>query len=51
VEAHWFDPAAGKYRDVDGSPFPNVGMKQFASPGNHSDGDPDWVLLLRANRK
>jgi hypothetical protein len=51
VEARWFDPAAGKYRDVDGSPFPNVGMKQFASPGNNSDGDPDWVLLLRANRK
>ncbi len=27
VSAHWFDPAIGKYREIDGSPFPNIAEK------------------------
>lgn len=48
VTAQWFDPGNGTYTAVSGSPFPNTGTHNFASPGNNSAGDPDWVLVLRA---
>ena len=45
--AQWFDPAAGSYATVSGSPFANAGTRTFTPPGNNSDGDGDWVLCWR----
>lgn len=42
----WFDPAGGVYFAVDGSPFTDGGIHDFAPPGNNADGDGDWVLVL-----
>lgn len=46
--AKWFDPTTGTYRAISGSPFPNIGTRQFTPPGNNAAGDSDWVLLLDA---
>ncbi|MFN8178787.1 MAG: DUF4038 domain-containing protein [bacterium] len=42
----WFDPSAGSYVTVAGSPLPNVGTRNFTPPGNNADGDGGWVLVL-----
>ncbi len=47
IDASWFDPASGRYRSVEGSPFENKGQRGFASPGKNNAGDNDWVLLLQ----
>jgi chitodextrinase len=49
VTAKWFDVTAGTYQTISGSPFANTGTRQFTTPGNHSDGTNDWVLVLEAN--
>ncbi len=49
VTARWFDPSNGNYTPVSGSPFANTGTKQFTPPGNNSDGDSDWVLVLQSS--
>jgi len=48
VTARWYDPANGTFRSISGSPFPNSGSRQFTPPGNNSDGDGDWVLVLES---
>jgi hypothetical protein len=47
ARAQWFDPTSGNYLEVRGSPFPNVGMKSFKTPGKNSAGAEDWILLLQ----
>jgi Putative collagen-binding domain of a collagenase/Protein of unknown function (DUF4038) len=47
--AHWFDPSNGVYHEVAGSPFANSGAHDFTPPGNNSDGDGGWVLVLETN--
>jgi hypothetical protein len=49
VTARWFDPSAGTYTAISGSPFANSGTHTFIPPGKNSAGDTDWVLLLQAN--
>ena len=44
--ARWYDPTAGTYQTVAGSPFPNSGSRTFTTPGLHADGGGDWVLVL-----
>jgi hypothetical protein len=46
VTARWYDPSSGSYTNVDGSPLSNTGMQDFTPPGNNSDGDGGWVLVL-----
>ncbi|HVO79758.1 MAG TPA: DUF4038 domain-containing protein [Terriglobales bacterium] len=46
VTARWYDPAAGSFTAISGSPFANSGAQDFSSPGSNADGDPDWVLVL-----
>jgi len=46
VTAQWYDPTNGTFTAVPGS-FPNFGTQTFATPGNNSAGDPDWVLVLQ----
>ncbi len=48
VRARWFDPTSGKYSDVSGSPFANVGKRTFTPAAKNSGGDSDWVLILTA---
>jgi hypothetical protein len=48
VTAKWYDVTAGTYATISGSPFANSGTRQFATPGTHSDGTSDWVLVLTA---
>ena len=49
VTARWYDPTAGTFTSISGSPFANTGSRNFTTPGNNSDGDPDWVLVLQTN--
>jgi hypothetical protein len=46
--ARWYDPASGKYRRIEGSPFANRGTRTFNPPGDNADGKgtEDWVLVL-----
>jgi hypothetical protein len=46
--ASWYDPSAGVYTAVKGSPLPNLGSRSFTPPGPNADGDDDWVLVLDA---
>jgi hypothetical protein len=48
VTAAWYDPTNGEYGSVPGAPLANVGIHEFSPPGDNSDGDPDWVLVLTA---
>jgi hypothetical protein len=48
VTAQWFDPTAGTYASISGSPFTNTGTHSFTPPSLNSRGAPDWVLLLQA---
>ena len=47
--AHWFDPAAGVYHAMAGSPLTNHGIVNFTPPGTNADGDGGWVLVLETN--
>lgn len=47
--AHWYDPAAGSYAAIAGSPLTNSGTRTFNPPGANFDGDSDWVLILETN--
>jgi hypothetical protein len=46
IIARWFDPTAGTYQTISGSPFPNTTSHVFSTPGTHTDGASDWVLVL-----
>jgi len=46
ITARWYDPTTGTFLPIPGSPFPNTGSQTFATPGVHSDGADDWVLVL-----
>jgi hypothetical protein len=48
VTARWFDPSNGTSTAIAGSPF-SGGSRVIATPGNTSDGQTDWVLLLQSN--
>ena len=47
--ARWYDPTNGQYADIDGSPFANMGSKEFTPAGHNSSGDGDLVLVLEAS--
>jgi hypothetical protein len=47
--SRWFDPSSGDFRNIAGSPFTNAGTKSFTPPGNNSDGDGGWVLVLETS--
>ena len=49
VMARWFDPAAGTFTSVAGSPFPNLGSTNIATPGRNASGSSDWVLVLESS--
>jgi hypothetical protein len=47
--ARWYDPTLGEFIPISGSPFANIGIRQFTPPGNNHDEDGDWVLVLEAS--
>ena len=48
--ARWYDPTAGTFTDIAGSPFASAGPQDFLTPGTpHADGETDWVLVLEVN--
>jgi hypothetical protein len=49
VQARWFDPTVGTYRNIGGARFANAGISKFVPPGRNHDGDEDWVLVLEAD--
>src|SRR6185295_14787446 len=48
VSARWYDPSSGTYSTISGSPFANAGSRNFTPPGNNSDSNGDWVLVMEA---
>jgi len=44
--ARWYDPAMGTFTSIADSPVPNTSSRAFTTPGTHSDGAEDWVLVL-----
>jgi fibronectin type 3 domain-containing protein len=46
VTARWYDPAAGTFTSIAGSPYTNAGNQQFITPGTNAEGGDDWVLVL-----
>jgi hypothetical protein len=51
ARARWYNPTAGTYTTIDGSPLANKGSRDFATPGDNGTGTNDWVLVLEAGRK
>jgi hypothetical protein len=49
VTARWYDPTAGTFTSIAGSPFANAGDQQFTTPGTNGAGQDDWVLLLEVS--
>ncbi|HXO49070.1 MAG TPA: DUF4038 domain-containing protein, partial [Mycobacterium sp.] len=47
--ARWYDPSNGSFTSISGSPFADTGSQKFTTPGNNSDGNSDWVLVLQAS--
>lgn len=43
----WFDPTSGKMQPSEGGPSPKNGKCEFTPPGKNTDGEEDWVLILK----
>lgn len=48
VTSRWFDPSAGTFTAITGSPFANTISTNLTTPGNNAAGQGDWVLLLES---
>ena len=48
--AQWFDPASGNPEGA-AVPVENHGLRSFTSPGQNSDHETDWVLIVNARKK
>lgn len=46
VRARWYDPAAGTFSSVAGSPFANSGSQTISHPGNNASGGTCWCLVM-----
>lgn len=46
ILASWFNPASGAYVPIAGSPFANVGNREFTTSGDNGSGANDWLLIL-----
>jgi len=48
IAARWFDPSAGTFAPVGGSPFLTSGPRSFPTPGSNASAATDWVLVLES---
>jgi hypothetical protein len=48
IAVRWYDPADGSFAEVDGSPFPSSGRRQFRPEPANGAGFSDWVLVLES---
>jgi hypothetical protein len=46
VDARWYDPANGRFKPVEGAPFPRQRIVIPAAPTANDAGYGDWVLEL-----
>jgi len=46
----WWNPAREGTVEIAGSPFPNDGVRTFATPGDNGTGTNDWLLVLEVRR-
>jgi hypothetical protein len=51
ITARWYDPSAGKFQAIPGSPLPGKGTRAFTTPDANADGDADWVLVLEGDSR
>ena len=45
ARGRWYNPTNGAYTNIATS-IPNIGTRQFTTPGNNGTGANDWVLVL-----
>ncbi len=50
TRARWFDPTNGNYLAI-GKGYENTSRRTFTTPGSHSDGTDDWMLVLDSTGK
>ena len=50
VAARWYDPAAGTYAPVAGSPYAAAGTQTFRPASNNAANFGDWVLVLESGQ-
>ncbi len=48
IAARWYDPTAGTYAAIGGSPFVAGPIYTFTPAGNNAGGAGDWVLVLES---
>lgn len=48
VTARWYNPASGRFTEVEGSPFTDRRNHRLTTPGDNGTGANDWVLVLQA---
>jgi hypothetical protein len=48
VRARWYDPSAGTYANVTGSPLTAAAQTALTPPARNAGGDTDWLLLLES---
>ena len=49
VTARWYDPTTNTYQAAGSLTYASGGSQQFTTPGTHSDGASDWLLVLEAS--
>jgi len=47
--ARWYDPSRGEFVEAENGKVANSGKHAFRPPGNNSDGDGDWVLVMEVD--
>jgi hypothetical protein len=45
ARARWYNPTSSAFESIS-SAIPNVGTRQFRTPGNNGTGTNDWLLVL-----
>lgn len=49
VEARWYDPATGRFPEMEDMPLRASGAMTFRSPETNGGGFADWVLVLQSH--
>lgn len=47
----WIDPHSAEETVIEGSPFPNQGVRMLRPPGKNRLGDKDWILALETQMR
>jgi hypothetical protein len=47
VTARWYNPTDGRFMAISDQTFPNLGLRDFQTPGDNGTGAFDWLLILK----